>query len=102
MSAIIQKLSELSKLNITLPISEQALQINKINLVFVFGFSIESHRRSLPLDFRTDFNNPDRLSTQNLPLDRRNSQKLTYSDLSNFCMQNCATSAFLTFERTDR
>ena len=32
MSAIIQKLSELSKLNITLPISEQALQINKINL----------------------------------------------------------------------
>jgi len=32
MSAIIQKLNELSKLNITLPISEQAIQINKINL----------------------------------------------------------------------
>jgi hypothetical protein len=32
MSAIIQKLGELSKLNITLPISEQSLQINKINL----------------------------------------------------------------------
>jgi len=32
MSAIIQKLNELSKLNITLPISEQSLQINKINL----------------------------------------------------------------------
>tara|TARA_R110002020_G_scaffold347601_1_gene561281 strand:- start:31 stop:669 length:639 start_codon:yes stop_codon:yes gene_type:complete len=32
MSTIIQKLSELSKLNITLPISEQTLQINKINL----------------------------------------------------------------------
>ena len=32
MSAIIQKLSELSKLNVTLPISGQSLQINRINL----------------------------------------------------------------------
>ena len=32
MSAIIQKLNELSKLNVKLPISEQSIQINKINL----------------------------------------------------------------------
>ena len=32
MSTIIQKLNELSKLNVTLPISEQSIQINKINL----------------------------------------------------------------------
>jgi hypothetical protein len=32
MSAIIQKLNELSKLSVKLPISEQSIQINKINL----------------------------------------------------------------------
>ena len=32
MSAIIQKLQEISKLNITLPISNKSVQINKINL----------------------------------------------------------------------
>jgi hypothetical protein len=32
MSTIIQKLNELSKLSVTLPISEQSIQINKINL----------------------------------------------------------------------
>ena len=32
MSTIIQKLNELSKLDVKLPISEQSIQINKINL----------------------------------------------------------------------
>ena len=32
MNAIIQKLGELNKLDVTLPISKQSIQINKINL----------------------------------------------------------------------
>ncbi len=54
MNAIIQKLSELSKLNLTLPISQKQIEINKINLELQSKFE----------DFARNINNEIAASTK--------------------------------------
>tara|TARA_Y100000310_G_scaffold325364_1_gene388729 strand:+ start:1818 stop:2462 length:645 start_codon:yes stop_codon:yes gene_type:complete len=71
MSAIIQRLTELNKLDITLPISKEAIQINKINLELQSKFE----------DFARDVRNEITASTQYIEFINKHIRKETSGNI---------------------
>ena len=71
MSAIIQRLTELNKLDITLPISKESIQINKINLELQSKFE----------DFARDVRNEITASTQYIQFINKHIRKETSGGL---------------------
>ena len=71
MNAIIQKLNELSKLNFTLPISKESVEINKINLELQSKFE----------DFARNVNNELTASTQYLQFINNHIRKETKANI---------------------
>ena len=72
MNAIIQKLSELSKLNFTLPISNQSVEISKINLELQSKFE----------DFARNVDNELTASTQYLQFINNHIRKEAKSNIA--------------------
>ena len=71
MNAIIQKLGELNKLDVTLPISKQSIQINKINLELQSKFE----------DFTRNMKNELTATTQYIQFIANHIKKETSNDL---------------------